>query len=192
MKKIAFITGITGQDGSYLAEFLLKKNYTVHGLLRRTSVLNIERIQDAIDKSLTIVESSLKSKYIELVNNIDYTQPIKMKLVIGELSQVIINLLNNSKDIIIEKKIAEPWIKLDLIKYDERVVITIEDNGGGIPSDIIHKIFEPYFTTKHQSQGTGLGLHMSYKIIVESLNGKLYVENTKDGAKFFVELPLVS
>ncbi len=50
MKKVAFITGITGQDGSYLAELLLKKNYIVHGLLRRTSVLNIERIQDIIDK----------------------------------------------------------------------------------------------------------------------------------------------
>ena len=48
--KVAFITGITGQDGSYLAELLLKKNYIVHGLLRRTSVLNVERIQDIIDK----------------------------------------------------------------------------------------------------------------------------------------------
>ena len=50
MKKIAFITGVTGQDASYLAELLIKKNYIVHGLLRRTSVLNVERIQDIINK----------------------------------------------------------------------------------------------------------------------------------------------
>ena len=52
------------------------------------------------------------------------------------------------------------------------------------------KIFDPYFTTKHQSQGTGLGLHMSYRIITESLGGKLYAKNTKNGAKFYIELPL--
>jgi len=69
-------------------------------------------------------------------------------------------------------------------------MITIEDNAGGVPENIISKIFEPYFTTKHQTQGTGLGLHMSYKIITESFNGRFYVENTKNGAKFFIEIPI--
>jgi len=57
--------------------------------------------------------------------------------------------------------------------------------------DGLPKIFEHFFTTKHQSEGIGLGLHMSYKIIEESLHGKLYVKNTKNGAKFFIELPKV-
>ena len=97
---------------------------------------------------------------------------------VGELSQVIINILNNAKDILGEKNIKEPWIKIDLEQIDNFAMITIEDNGGGIPYDILPKIFEPYFTTKHQSQGTGLGLNMCYKIIHESLDGKIYAKNT--------------
>lgn len=58
------------------------------------------------------------------------------------------------------------------------------------PRTLLEKIFEPYFTTKHKSQGTGLGLHMSYKIITETFNGQLYVKNTKNGAQFFIEIPI--
>ncbi len=68
-------------------------------------------------------------------------------------------------------------------------MIVIEDNAGGIPEDVLPKIFDPYFTTKHQSQGTGLGLHMSYRIITESLKGNLYAQNSEFGAKFIIELP---
>ena len=67
--------------------------------------------------------------------------------------------------------------------------ITVEDNGGGVPDDIVGNIFEPYFTTKHQSQGTGLGLYMSHKIATESLKGDLYVKNSSNGAKFYLTMP---
>lgn len=77
-------------------------------------------------------------------------------------------------------------------KYDEKVILTIEDNAGGIDNNLLNKIFDPYFTTKHSSQGTGLGLYMSYKIIVESLHGKLNVINTNKGAKFIIEIPIVT
>ena len=77
-----------------------------------------------------------------------------------------------------------------LKEQDNKAIITIEDNAGGIPEDVLPKIFEPYFTTKHKSHGTGLGLHMSYKIISQSLNGRLYAKNSDNGAKFFIELPL--
>ena len=70
------------------------------------------------------------------------------------------------------------------------IIVTIEDNGGGIADAVMPKIFEPYFITKHKSQGTGLGLHMSYKIITESLGGKIYAKNTNNGAKFYIEIPL--
>ncbi|MEA3499145.1 MAG: GAF domain-containing sensor histidine kinase [Campylobacterota bacterium] len=147
-------------------------------------------LQDRIDNSIHIVEATLKDNHIRIINEIDYNEPIYITVVIGELPQVLINILNNAKDIMSEKNIIDRWVKIAILKTDLTVTITIEDNGGGIPENIIDHIFEPYFTTKHQSQGTGLGLHMSQKIIRESLNGKLYVENTKNGAKFYIQLPL--
>ena len=147
-------------------------------------------LQDRINGALNIISSSLNNYFIKLINEIDYDKKIKVTLVLGELSQVIINIINNAKDVLVEKKIDEPYIKIACISKNTTATITIEDNGGGIPKDIIGKIFDPYFTTKHQTQGTGLGLHMSYKIITESLQGKLYVKNTDVGAMFVIELPI--
>ncbi len=147
-------------------------------------------LQDRIDIAIDITKPILDNNHIKLINEIDYTNPIEHTMTIGELSQVIINIINNAKDILMEKNIQDPWIKIILQQQNNNVMITIEDNGGGIEDDYISKIFDPYFTTKHQSQGTGLGLHMSYKIITESLNGKIYVKNTNEGAKFFIDFPI--
>lgn len=89
-----------------------------------------------------------------------------------------------------EKNIKDPWIEINLKKIQGFAILTIEDNGGGIPEDVLPKIFEVYFTTKSEEKGTGLGLHMSYKIIKESLNGNIYAQNSKNGAIFHIELPL--
>jgi signal transduction histidine kinase len=147
-------------------------------------------LQDRIDMALKIVSLPLKDNNITLINKIDYTKPIRITLVIGELSQVIINIINNAKDALLDNKISQPTIEIALKVENNIAHLTIEDNAGGINEDIMPKIFEPYFTTKHQSQGTGLGLHMSYRIVTESLNGRIYVQNTESGAKFFIELPL--
>jgi signal transduction histidine kinase len=147
-------------------------------------------LEDRIKQSLNIVQLALLDHKIKLIDNINYENKLKIMMVIGELDQVIINIINNAKDALVEKKIKNPCITLNLLKSSSFVTIGIEDNAGGIPVDIIKKIFEPYFTTKHKTQGTGLGLHMSYRIITESLKGKLYVQNTKEGAKFFIEIPL--
>ena len=147
-------------------------------------------IQEILDETLHIIDAVLKDNHIKLINEVDYTDKIELTLSKGELSQVLVNIINNAKDIILEKKVRKPFIKISLAKINSRAILTIEDNAGGIPDDILPKIFEPYFTTKHQSNGTGLGLHMSYKIITESLKGKLYAMNTDNGAKFFIELPL--
>ena len=147
-------------------------------------------IQDRIDGALNIVAPALQSSYIKIIKDINYEEKVIITMVVGELSQVIINILNNAKDVMIENNIEDRWIKLGLTHTQEFATITIEDNGGGIPDKILPKIFEPYFTTKHQSQGTGLGLHMSYEIITKHLKGKLYAKNSENGAKFFIELPL--
>ena len=145
-----------------------------------------------LKESISIIADTLVSNYIKIKNNITENSSVNIELYIAkhEFQQVILNLLNNAKDILMEKKIDEAWIEVDAIKKDDQIIITVEDNGGGIPDDIMPKIFEPYFTTKHKSQGTGLGLHMSYKIIKESIGGEIYANNTKNGAKFYLEIPI--
>jgi signal transduction histidine kinase len=87
-------------------------------------------------------------------------------------------------NILLEKNINNPTIT---IKTDKNI-LTISDNGGGIPEDIIDKIFEPYFSTKEQKDGTGLGLYMSKTIVEQHCSGKLNVSNNEDGAVFKIIL----
>jgi signal transduction histidine kinase len=140
--------------------------------------------------ALAISNTVLKDNHIELINRIDYDTPIKISLVVGELIEVIINILNNAKDALVENKVSDPWVQLDLSADPTHVTIHIEDNAGGIPDEILDFVFDEYFTTKEKIQGTGLGLYMSKQIIETSLNGKLVVENTQNGAKFSITLPL--
>jgi len=147
-------------------------------------------LEDHIDTTLNIVSSALFNNNIQIIKEYSNEQ-INLNSIPGEITQVFLNIINNSKDVLLEKDVEYKMIKITSKKDNDKVIITIEDNGGGIPESIINKVFDPYFTTKHQSQGTGLGLHMSYKIVTSSLNGKLYVQNSDIGAKFFIELPLV-
>jgi PAS domain S-box-containing protein len=102
-----------------------------------------------------------------------------------EFQQVILNIVSNAKDILIKKNITDPKITIKL--YHDNLV-TIEDNGGGIEFDILDRVFEPYFTTKEQGEGTGMGLYMSKMIIEDNMNGKLYASNNEFGAIFIIEM----
>lgn len=104
----------------------------------------------------------------------------------NEYAQVLLNILNNARDILIERKIANPTIFITAKKTDSHSIVKISDNGGGIDPDIIHKLFEPYFTTK--TVGTGLGLYMSKMIVEKNMDGKLWVRNTTGGAEFIIEV----
>jgi len=146
-------------------------------------------IQDRINNALSIIETRIKNEHITLINKIDYSTPVKAIIILGELSQVIINIINNAIDILIKKNNVSKIIELDLQGDEKKIIISIEDNGGGISEETMAHIFEPYFTTKHKSVGTGIGLYMSYDIIVNHMKGKLYAKNTHQGAKFFIELP---
>jgi len=172
------------------AQYLSETIDTFRNFIKEEKVLKEVVIQDRINKALGIVETTLKSKLITLENNINYDVPIKATIVLGELEQVIINIINNAKDILVEKETENGTVTINLEEKDNKAIVTIQDNAGGIPEDIIDKIFDLYFTTKGDDSGTGLGLHMSKKIMIESIKGDLYVENTNDGAKFFLEIPL--
>jgi len=147
-------------------------------------------LQDRINMAMAITKTALEDNHIKLTHNVNEIEDIKIKLVAGELTEVLINLINNAKDILLERKIENPWVQVTLVKEDHCAIIYIEDNGGGIPEDILPKIFDQYFTTKDASTGTGLGLHMSRKIIQESIKGQLCVQNSENGAKFRIQLPL--
>jgi signal transduction histidine kinase len=115
---------------------------------------------------------------------------IKLFTYKSELLQVFINLIKNAKDVVVERKITNPYIKVSTKKSKGNVIIVFEDNAGGIPLKIIDKIFEPYFSTKDEKNGTGLGLSMSKTIIEDHMGGKIKVSNTVVGAKFEIELPI--
>ena len=178
-------------DIIHSTKFLSKTIDTFRNFIKDEKKVDKIVVQDRIDEALEIVKVTLDNRFIKLIKDIDYTQPIYTKIVVGELSQVIINILNNAKDAMDEKNIEDKWIKISLKRSKGNAVIRIEDNAGGIPKEILPKVFDPYFTTKHQSQGTGLGLYMSYDIVVNHLEGKLYAKNSRNGAVFFIEFPII-
>jgi signal transduction histidine kinase len=147
-------------------------------------------IKDVIEQSISIVDVSLEDKNIELKLNLMYEPYIYG--INSEFSQVIINILNNAKDVLVINNIEKPFIYIDQYIENDEVIIKICDNGGGIDKEIIHKVFDPYFTTKHKNQGTGIGLYMSKIIIEKKMSGILKVENGENGACFSIILPLHS
>jgi len=147
-------------------------------------------IQDIIKNSINIVKTTLDDLNIQIVEDIDYDKKTNIYLIPSKFSEVLLNIITNAKDIIQQRDIQNGKIIVSLIIEDDKVILSIQDNAEGIPEDIIHKVFDPYFTTKHQSQGTGLGLHISYKLITEDMNDSLIATNINNGAKFTIELPL--
>ncbi len=132
-------------------------------------------VNDGIEKVLKLLKSSLDSYNIEVSTT--YENDLKINAYPNEFLQVIINIINNSKDALINQDVNKRFINIKTYKKSENCFIEISDNGGGIDESIISKVFEPYFTTKHQSQGTGIGLYMSHQIIVEHMKGDIFVKN---------------
>lgn len=110
----------------------------------------------------------------------------------GEFSQVVLNLLSNAKDAITQSEASPGIIAIRVMARADKAVIHIRDNGGGIRPDIMERMFDPYFTTKNDQGGTGLGLYMSRIIITDHLRGTLEATNTADGVRFTIRIPLRS
>ncbi|MBN2782277.1 MAG: PAS domain S-box protein, partial [Campylobacterales bacterium] len=178
------------EDINQKVQYLSNSINTFRNLLKEKKERKKVAIEDRIQLALDVISIALKDNFITLINNIDYSQKTYIYMIMGELTEVVINIINNAKDALIENSVQEPWIKLDMIKDEKNVFITIEDNGGGIDDEILPKIFDKYFTTKDEDSGTGLGLSMSSKIIQDNLNGTLDVQNTAFGAKFTITIPL--
>jgi len=144
-------------------------------------------LEDIVDKIINMLSTSIHNNNIKIINNINNNDVTTLEIAIDDLSQIIINVVNNAIDVLTRNKIDDAWITFDIEKTEDKVILSIEDNGGGVPNDIKNRIFEPYFTTKHKSQGIGLSLNTCQKIMMEKLNGNINFKNTKNGAKFSLE-----
>ncbi|WP_419768627.1 sensor histidine kinase [Arcobacter sp.] len=141
-------------------------------------------ISDACKKAINLVDATLHNLSIDLIFDIK-----KDKKIFGyptEYSQVILNLISNAKDILVEKQIKDPKINLTITSRGMQSIVTIKDNAGGIGEENLDLIFDPYYSTKDSSKGTGLGLYISKLIIEKNMGGELSVQNDEEGAVFKV------
>jgi PAS domain S-box-containing protein len=129
-----------------------------------------------------ILGKTLEAKGIEFY--VDIKNDAEFICYENELVQVILNIVKNAEDAILEKGIENGYVKITVDDF----IITIEDNAGGIPEEFISKIFDPYFSTKTQKDGTGLGLYMSKTIVEDHCEGFLIAENGEEGARFKIVL----
>ncbi len=144
-------------------------------------------ISQSIEESLVLLENMINDEMITIKTDFE---DIEVLGITNELTQVIINLINNSKDAFIHNSILLREIVITTKKENSFAVIEVQDNAGGIAKENLEKIFEPYFTTKHKSRGTGLGLFMSRMICEQGLGGTLDVKSKKNTTTFSIKIPV--
>ncbi|WP_419771337.1 MAG: sensor histidine kinase [Candidatus Marinarcus sp.] len=155
-------------------------------------------ILEIMQKAIHITDASYKNQHIEIFQEYEESPLLSFGLP-NELSQVFLNILTNAKDALCENKIEKKYLKIKAYSTQTDNVIEICDNAGGIKEELMDKIFDPYFTTKHQSQGTGIGLYISKDIIEKHLKGFIRASNEEfelknkkfKGACFKIQLPKI-
>ena len=133
-------------------------------------------LEHCCSRTIDLLQANFMENNIKIICNIN---DVKVNGYETELIQVLINLLNNSKDALESLEDDKKLIFIDITRENKKAVIKIKDNAGGIDEEIVDKIFEPYFTTKHQAQGTGIGLYMCQEIIHKHMNGYIDISNTE-------------
>ena len=183
-----------------MKEIMKSSNYLSHTIddFRDFFKPNKEKItvdlEEIMEKTLGLVSSKFKNLEISIIKNFE---KISLYGLDNELIQAFMIILNNASEAF-ENKDIKKALFIDMKKEDDSIVISFKDNAGGIPDDIISRIFEPYFTTKHKSQGTGIGLYMTEEIIVKHMKGSIEVKNITFtyenieyiGANFTIKLPI--
>ena len=136
-------------------------------------------LAEAIHMVLDLMEVSLKYNQISI--NVDVEPGIRILGLYNEFAHVLFNVLNNARDAIIASQVGEKYISIRTFSKDDEVVIEIKNTGDQIPAEIMEKLFQPYFTTKGDKDGTGVGLYISRIIVEQRMNGKIQLENAEDG-----------
>ena len=177
------------------AQYLSNTIEDFRDFFKKSKIKSFINLDKLLEKTLKLILTRLKNKEITIVkNNLD----IEFETYEREMIQVFINIINNSIDAL-ENKDYDKFIFFETQKFEDKIIIKIKDNAGGIEENILDRIFEPYFTTKESKQGTGIGLYMCNEIIVKHLHGKILVSNESFeyknqkyiGSLFVIELPIM-
>lgn len=139
-------------------------------------------LHDCVENTMGLIGKNLKQSGIDVRLILEDTTPLFIHK--NELVQVFLSILQNAKDVLTQKKITAPTITIKSFEGTQSITLIIADNGGGIEKEYLYKIFEPYFSTKQNLNGTGLGLYMSKTIIEERCCGSIKAQNSSDGAEF--------
>ncbi len=177
------------------AQFLSKTIDDFQNYLKPQQLNEKFNVKDVVEKNLELFGQAFINNDIKIVLDLD---DVMINSSQNELLQVTINILNNAKDALKEFRVDDRYLFVSVYQEENAAIISIKDNAGGIPEDVIDKIFDAYFTTKHKSQGTGLGLYMSYQIITNRFHGVIdasneeyaYGEKHYKGANFKIIIPI--
>jgi PAS domain S-box-containing protein len=148
---------------------------------KQTFVLN-----EIVDRVFSFVESSFRNS--QLVIDVKMPAAVTATGYPNEFAQVLLNILNNAKDVLLERRVRSPRIAVHVFSDQGRSVVTIADNAGGIIAEDLDRVFEPFFTTKDEGKGTGIGLYLSKIIIEKNMSGRLTARNIAGGAEFRIEV----
>jgi PAS domain S-box-containing protein len=144
-------------------------------------------LEESLEQAILIVQGSFEDAFIAIERSLP--EGMACYGFSREFEQVIVTILNNAKDALLLKRKEGREVRISVKEGSDTYAIFIEDNAGGIPPEHLEKIFEPYFTTKHKSQGTGLGLYIAKMLMQEGLGGDLFATNKADGASFAIYMP---
>ena len=181
-KKLQEIEALTRHMSDTIDDF---KNHFAQDKTKETV-----KLAALIRSALSTLEANLKENRIGLSLKLDIDDAYECEE--KQLKQILIVLLNNAKDALLERNTFDARISVELLNQDKHFIINIADNAGGITKSVKEKVFEPYYTTKHKSVGTGIGLYMARKIIIELYDGDISVKNEGNGTLFTIILPRVS
>ena len=154
---------------------------------RTDKSLGMFSLKQVTDECLNLVDAAMKNSNISIIVRCE--RDVVVSGYASEYSQAVMNILSNARDAILENKVAAGEIVIEIGEKGEFGVHSITDNGGGIPAEILPKIFEPHFTTKEH--GVGIGLYMTLVSVEKNMHGLIEVENLAHGARFSVYLPKV-
>ncbi len=141
-------------------------------------------LNEKVRQSLKLVEGTLRDHCISV--EVSTEEEVLALGFPNQFAQVVLNILNNSRDVLVEREVRDPTVWIKVSNSNKYSLVAIKDNAGGIPQDIIDRVFDPFFTTREE--GSGIGLYMSRNIIEQNMSGRITVRNEGEGALFTIEL----